>query len=377
MHENEYLKKINETLKRFDDLDPKDGREANIKNLANLGKLYLQNIQEDQEKLDKIFLNKEGDLKRIQKRANYPFEVGLLHSGISTGFGTVTLTGIFLGIAYYLGGPDISLWSGPLMWIGAGLGTFFAAPVAIASNIIQRKSFNSAKPKFYEKRAIKRARDKQMSLSKMASKQNRLIDEIVEGKYKLTETKQVQKGKKIVTKKVLKEEFKNLPWFTKFRLKRILSRIEDNNSKLAEAYSELEARTKEKVTLSSANKMESLLRKITTSRSIEAAKQAYDSMGVELNKIRENARLANSVDAKEALSRAEELLEEGARKLEAKEARQSRPRRKADQVQNETIVKADSEDKIQKYDQPQMVADKKEDKAENKPNEISVGSPKR
>ena len=242
-------------IAQFDGLEPKNGEQIHVKRLAEQYKDNLATLEGAQSKVISMFSLGEVNEKKMKKHEKYPAEINAYHTAFATILGGSILTTLYLGTGYLLGGANMEAWSSTLMIIGGTAGAIPAIPVGITSYIMNRKNFDrntldKKKLHFFEKMIMKRVKKKERAFSLLAAQVQTNLPEILSGDYSITETRTVTKTKKdgkVVTREVeeYKDEYKNLPFFTRRKLKKVIKQVNSEYATLTDIEKELKLRVEE------------------------------------------------------------------------------------------------------------------------------------
>lgn len=232
------LENVGISLDKLEEIFTKNGMSNEQEKYLNATKRHYNALCENMDDLHKT-LKKEAKINET-KLPEYPALINLLHSASSTLISGGITTAIALIVLFVLGGGNPEAWSSMLQWIGFGLGAGVAAPIGIAIKSSNKKHFNVDDPKsqgLIERAIVRRLNKKLDNIASIKVSTEGKSDKIIKGDYKLKETITVKKDKKnskgqtyTVTKHInqLKEEYKDLPFFTKRKLNKIIESIDES-----------------------------------------------------------------------------------------------------------------------------------------------------
>jgi hypothetical protein len=242
-------------IAQFDGLEPKNGEQIHVKRLAEQYKDNLATLEGAQSKVISMFSLGEVNEKKMKKHEKYPAEIHAYHTAFATVLGGSIITTLYLGTGYLLGGANMEAWSSTLMIIGGTVGAIPAIPACITSYVMNKKNFDrdtlqGKKLHFFEKMIMKRVVKKERAFSLLAAQIQTNLPEILSGEYSITQTRTVTKTKKdgkVVTREIeeFKDEYKNLPFFTKRKLKKVIKKVNSEYSTLTDIEKELKLRVEE------------------------------------------------------------------------------------------------------------------------------------
>lgn len=255
MLDKKFIESRKAFISQFDGLVPKNGEQIHVKRLAEQYSDNLADLENAQAKVISMFKLGEVNEEKMRRHEKYPAEINAYHTAFATVLGGSILTTLYLGTGYLLGGANMAAWSSTLMVIGGAVGAVPAIPIAITSYVMNRKNFDrntldKKKLHFFEKMIMKRVKKKERAFALLATQVQTNLPEILSGEYAITETKTVKRTKRdgtVVTreKEVFKDEYKNLPFFTRMRLRRVIKKVNEEYSTLLAAEKELKARVEE------------------------------------------------------------------------------------------------------------------------------------
>ena len=205
-----------------------DERQANYQQLE----FFHNQLKEKVDKLNNLIATSQKEIKNRE----YPKEINRLHNRIaSLAGGSVGLT-TFLLLALSLGGTTPSAWSPIFIAIATTSALSTSAGLAIPLKRAKRKYFDINNPKGREKKVLKNLYTRNMNRASVTKDMNISLDDIIKGKYKITEqttrveskiNKGVVKNRQVTETKPL-EQFKGLGNKTIKKILKIKDEITDD-----------------------------------------------------------------------------------------------------------------------------------------------------